>query len=130
MPPVGQDRTVFFASSTCANLGGGIFGRGQIWKLPAALELRAANNNGDISIPNAEWSSSTYVDNVNGFRAQTVNGNQLADHSTVGDLPFRCAAIPLQINSIIIIPLDKPQDGSDAGKTTNHDTKANGAIVK
>jgi hypothetical protein len=123
--------TVFGASSTCADLGSGFFGRGRIWRLPTALELRAANNNGEISISTAEWSMSTYVDNINGFRAQAVSGNTLSDHSTIDTLPYRCAAIPLQIDSIIIIPLDKAQDGSDAAKAPVKKTlKADGSVAK
>jgi hypothetical protein len=123
--------TVFAASSACANLGGGIFGRGQIWRLANALDLRAARNNGDISISTAEWSSSTYFDN-GGFRAQAVSEfGGLVDHSTVDTLPYRCAAIPLQIDSILIFPLSAPKDGSDPGKTApQQTTKANGAPAK
>jgi hypothetical protein len=122
--------TVFDASTACANLGGGLFGRGQIWKLPAALELRAAKVNGDITISTPEWSSSTYFDAD--FRAFSVsNTNALADHSTIDTLPYRCAAIPLQIDPLIIIPLNQPKDGSDPGKTTpKHATKANGTTAK
>jgi hypothetical protein len=122
--------TVFDASVACANLGGGVFGRGQIWRLPNALDLRAAKVNGDITISTAEWSSSMYYDGAP--RAEAVNsGNGVIDHDTTDILPYRCAAIPLQIDSILIVPLSAPKDGSDPGKAApKHATKANGTPAK
>lgn len=112
---------VFDASEACANLGSDpIFGRGQVWKLPGALELRAADINGDISITAAEWSSTYYFDDANGAQAASYNGDEsTSDHNTLDVLPYRCAALPMQRDNIIFIPLDAPQDGSKAAPSTN-----------
>lgn len=111
---------VFAASVFCADLGGGLFGRGQIWKLPELLELRAADENGDIAITAEEWSSTFYFDDANGAQAAGVVGNGgTQDNNTLDILPFRCAAIPLQIDSFIFIPLGEEQDGTDAGPSTD-----------
>lgn len=110
---------VFDASTFCADLGGGFFGRGQIWKLPGVLELRAADENGDIAITAEEWSSTYYFDDVNGAQSASVVGNGgTQDNNTLDSLPFRCAAIPLQIDNFIIIPFGEEQDGTDAGDRT------------
>lgn len=115
-------QSIFGASETCANLGGGLLGRGQIWTLPAALELRAAHANGDITISAEEWSSSFAVDGAStGFEAVTVNGTTLDDEASPGSQAFRCAAIPLQIDNFIFIPLDEEQDGTDAGPDAGTD---------
>jgi hypothetical protein len=105
---------LFTAAEFCADLGGGLFGRGQIWRLPMVLELRSAHANGDINITAAEWSQSYYFDDANGAQAAAVDGLGTEDHNTIEVLPFRCAAIPLQ-RDLFFIPLDEPQDGSDAG---------------
>lgn len=114
---------VFTASTFCADLGGGLFGRGQIWKLPGVLELRAADENGDIAITAEEWSSTYYFDDTNSAQAASVLGNGgTQDNDTLDVLPFRCAAIPLQIDPFIFIPLEAPEDGSDAGERTTAPT--------
>jgi hypothetical protein len=107
---------VFDASVACANLGSNVlFGRGQVWKLPGVLELRAADLNADISITAAEWSSTYYFDNVNGAQAASYNGDGgTTDHDTLDSLPYRCAALPMQRDLNIFVPLDQPQDGSKA----------------
>lgn len=106
---------IFDASDACANLGGGLFGSGQIWKLAQALELRAAHANGDITISAAEWSSTTWYDDANTFEGMAIEGLGMSHHSTLAVLPYRCAAIPLSRNPLIIIPFSEPQDGSDPG---------------
>lgn len=107
---------VFDAAAFCADLGGGLFGRGQIWSLPSFLTLRSADLNGDIAVTAEEWTSTFYVDDVNGAQAGGYNGGGgIVDRNTLDVLPFRCAAIPLQIDPFIFIPLSEPQDGSDAG---------------
>lgn len=112
---------VFDASTFCADLGGGLFGRGQIWTLPDILELRAADDNGDIAITAEEWSGTLYFDDVNGAQAASYNGaGGTVDRNTLDILPFRCAAIPLQIDPFFVIPLEEPQDGSDAGDVTSN----------
>jgi hypothetical protein len=112
---------VFDASLACGNLGSDpFFGRGQVWKLPSALELRTADLNGDIAITAQEWSSTFYIDDVNGPQAASYNGGGgIIDHNTLDVLPYRCAALPMQQDNIIFIPLEQPQDGSKAGPSTN-----------
>lgn len=123
---------VFDASQNCANLGSDpLLGRGQVWKLPAVLELRAADENGDINITAPEWSSTFYFDDTNGAQAASYNGNSgTSDHNTLDSLPYRCAALPMQRDSIIFIPLDEPQDGSKAEPNKNKPgtTKQDGSI--
>ncbi len=115
----GTASSVFTASETCAALGGGLLGRGQIWKLPDALELRAADENGDIDITGDTWTASVYYDGAyQTFRYDGAGG--LDPVSTVGTVRgYRCAALPLQIDPLLIIPLDEPQDGSDPQKLHN-----------
>jgi hypothetical protein len=107
---------VFDASEACANLGSDpLFGRGQVWKLPAVLELRAADLNGDINITAPEWSSTYYFDDANGAQAASYNGTGgTSDHNTLDVLPYRCAALPMQRDLFFIIAADQPQDGSKA----------------
>ena len=107
---------VFNASLACGNLGSDpLFGRGQVWKLPAVLELRAADLNGDINITAEEWSSTYYVDDTNGAQAASYNGGGgTVDHHTLDVLPYRCAALPMQRDLFFIIPLSEPADGSKA----------------
>jgi hypothetical protein len=112
---------VFDAAKNCANLGSDVlFGRGQVWKLPAALELRSADLNGDIAITAEEWSSTYYIDDANGSQAAAYNGGGgIIDHNTLDSLPYRCAALPMQRDLIIFVPLDEPQDGSKAAPNEN-----------
>ena len=120
----GQD--VFDASETCGALGGTFFGRGQIWQLPPALALRAAHVNGDITISAQEWSSSFYHDDATTYRSMTVNGASTNSATSLTVLPFRCAALPLQIdNNLIIVPLDAPTAADKTPK--NKQPAANGA---
>ena len=109
----GTTSSVYTASETCAALGGGLLGRGQVWKLPDALELRAADLNGDISVTGDTWTASVYYDGTwQTFRYDGAGG--IDPVSTVGTTRgYRCAALPQQIDSIFIIPIDEPQDGSD-----------------
>jgi hypothetical protein len=91
------------ASDLCADLGSSILtGRGQIWKLPTALELRSAEVNGDIVVSAEEWTSTFYFDGT--FRAMSYNGTSLDDDAYTDDHPYRCAALPLQRDTITIIP--------------------------
>lgn len=111
---------VFDASETCGALGGGIFGFGQVWTLPGVLELRAADEGGDIAITAEEWSSTYYFDDANGAQAASVVGNGgTVDHNTLDLLPYRCASIPSRFDGIIFIPFGEEQDGTDAGPSTN-----------
>jgi len=124
----------FSATEICANLGSNVlFGRGQVWELPTAFQLRAADRNGDINIADAaiEWSSTGYFDDGS-FKAISVKGTgEVIDTAYGNSLPFRCAALPLQIdNNLIIIPLDQPQNGSAAKDRVNKQPGKNGAIVK
>jgi hypothetical protein len=116
---------IFDASEACADLGGGILGRGQIWKLPQVLELRAAINNGDITTVAEEWSSTTWYSDVNSYRGMALNGIGMKEHTTIDVLPYRCAAIPLG-KDLLIAPVSGPKDGSDPGKVDkSHDGKLN-----
>jgi len=123
---------VFNASLACGNLGSDpLFGRGQVWKLPAVLELRAADLNGDINITAEEWSSTYYVDDTNGAQAAGYNGGGgTVDHNTLDVLPYRCAALPMQRDLLIIVPFDEPQDGSKADPNEGKPgkTKEDGSI--
>lgn len=120
----------FDATEICADLGSNIFfGRGQVWELPSATQLRAADINGDIAIGDtAEWSSTGYFDDGT-FAAISVATSGAVIHTNyANNLPFRCAALPLQIDSgLIIIPLDEPQNGTSAAERVNKEPGANGA---
>jgi hypothetical protein len=118
---------VFDASVACGNLGSNvIFGRGQIWKLPSVLELRAADINGDVAITAPEWSSTYYFDDANGAQAASYNGDQgTSDHNTLDVLPYRCAALPMQRDLFILISGDEPQDGSKAAPSEGKPGKVN-----
>lgn len=115
---------IFDASEACANLGGGIFGSGRIWRLPQAQELRSAYVNGQITISAEEWSSTTFYDGA--YQGMSVDNTfNLMPRSTLTVLPYRCASIPLTRDGLIIIPLSEPQDGSDPGKVKGSDGKTN-----
>ena len=101
----GTATSVFDASNQCADLGSALYGGGQVWRLPTALELRSAEVNGDIVISAEEWTSTIYYDNVNGFQAMSYNGTTLADNDYLDDLPFRCGALPLSHDNFIIFPV-------------------------
>ncbi len=121
---------IFDASEACADLGGGLLGRGQIWKLPQVLELRAAISNGDITTVAEEWSSTTWYDDANTFRGMALNGIAMVDHTTLDVLPYRCAAIPLS-KDLLILPISGPKDGSDPGKidkTNDGKTNPDGSL--
>lgn len=99
------------ASDLCADLGSSILGRGQVWKLPTALELRSAEVNGDIVISAEEWTSTFYFNGT--FRAVSYNGTVLADNAYTDDLPYRCAALPLQRDLIFITLRPDPTDAGN-----------------
>ena len=112
---------VFDASEACADLGGGVLGRGQIWRLPQVLELRAAISNGDITTAAEEWSSTTwYSDDLAVYRSMALDGLGMVPHTTLDVLPYRCAAIPLG-RDLLIAPISGPKDGSDPGKVDKSD---------
>ena len=123
--------SIFTASVACADLGGGLFGVGQIWKLPAVLELRAAIANGDITSSTAEWSSTVWYDDANTFEGMALDDLGMENHSTVDSLPYRCAAIPLSNDPLIIFPISAPKDGSDPGEVdpdSRAKTNADGSL--
>jgi hypothetical protein len=112
----GTTNSVYTASETCAALGGGLLGRGQIWKLPDALELRAADQNGDISVTGDTWTASVFYDGA--YQTFRYDGDGGIDPvPTVGTTRgYRCAALPMQRDLLVIVPLGAPQDGSDPKK--------------
>lgn len=112
--------SVYEAGDTCTALGGSIFGRGQQWMLPTALQLRGAANNDDIVLTGTgEWSSDLFVSDADGFRSIAAypffSGTLLLDDDAGADHVFRCGAVPLSFDGLsIILPLGAPESGLPA----------------
>ncbi|HEX2766163.1 MAG TPA: S-layer homology domain-containing protein [Candidatus Limnocylindria bacterium] len=107
--------SIYDASATCQALGGTLFGRGQQWMLPNSLTLRGANNNGDITLSGAgEWSSDIWVDDTDGYLGMVaydfLTGTLLIGEDAATDHVYRCGAVPLSFDGLVIIPLGGSPD--------------------
>jgi len=111
--------TLWTASQTCSNVGTGLFGRGRVWRLPTALELRDADLNGWISIDAAdEWSSTIGTQGTDPGNLYAIaveeSGNPIGLDNTNSSHPYRCGHIPLSFDPISII-LGAGQGPENAG---------------